>query len=492
MSELSDQRVRRWFKKSASEQYLYAKALTPAQRGDLERALEAQFRERDNPDAETALTMWLSLQQARLRTHRDSDHAKSGLGMMRVLMPGNRKEYFRSTARPEYEVAFDNFMRIIGEPLVDGKLRMAAAQRFVYHARSELTLDKRLTEYLGQNKERVRMPVAISSDERFPSDVASAFALADDWSREFKRHKLAREAKPLGTELNRWLREAGKPALPNANTFDEEENAAVFSRMLERRMRPASLEDRTVTSRHSLVEDGSMVINEIAKHPELRATVFGMAAEALNRCQDAIAEYWSEIVRVVRNHQMEEGVRQGRIGADDLNAFGQRQFRLDALERTVARFINERAIHHETVEVMLHAKVALKKELDLEDSVSQGMIFTKLCSEDIDAIRTKVLEQIADLKNLEEFLLRNEPWCAGMKQLHAADFAALENRFENHWFHDLSLPGQGDECVEEQLAYVEAARDFEREKAEAERRLLLRCAGLGQKTLEELMREDAA
>ena len=71
MAALSPERETRLFKKSASPQYRYAKGLTAEQRGQLESALEQRFR---NPAApaearDSALAMWLSVQQARLRTH---------------------------------------------------------------------------------------------------------------------------------------------------------------------------------------------------------------------------------------------------------------------------------------------------------------------------------------------------------------------------------------------------------------------------------------
>lgn len=68
MSGLSDARVKRWLKKSASDQYLYAKSLTATQRGELEQVLAHMMRG-NTPEAKQALTMWLSVQQARLRTH---------------------------------------------------------------------------------------------------------------------------------------------------------------------------------------------------------------------------------------------------------------------------------------------------------------------------------------------------------------------------------------------------------------------------------------
>ena len=154
MSTLSDKRTKRWFKKSASEQYLYAKSLLPEQRDELENEL-ARTMAGNTPAAREALTMWLSVQQARLRTHsplqqqlhRSQQIANAipiatGVGAA-VSLPAllsRRTQYYQSDERPEYAKAFDNFMSVIGDPTLPPEVRNAVAERLEYHAWSEGTI----------------------------------------------------------------------------------------------------------------------------------------------------------------------------------------------------------------------------------------------------------------------------------------------------------------------------------------------------------------
>lgn len=141
MSAFSDVRVKRWLKKSASDQYLYAKSLTPAQRDELEQALDQTMRG-DTPEAQQAMTMWLSVQQARLRTHaqwhqevyrRQQLHnfivpyvSVIGVPLAVPLHVMTRTEYYRSLYRPEYPRAFNNFMSVIADPSLSQAIRRTA------------------------------------------------------------------------------------------------------------------------------------------------------------------------------------------------------------------------------------------------------------------------------------------------------------------------------------------------------------------------------
>ncbi|WP_442808508.1 ShET2/EspL2 family type III secretion system effector toxin [Trinickia soli] len=154
MATLSDKRVKLWFKKSASEQYLYAKSLLPEQRDELEQEL-AQTMRGNTPAAGEALTMWLSVQQARLRTHsplqqqlhRSQQVANAipsatvvGAAVSLPALMNTRIRYYQSDERPEYAKAFDNFMSVIGDPSLPPEVRNAAAERLEYHAWSEGTI----------------------------------------------------------------------------------------------------------------------------------------------------------------------------------------------------------------------------------------------------------------------------------------------------------------------------------------------------------------
>lgn len=154
MSTLSDKRTKRWFKKSASEQYLYAKGLLPEQRDELENEL-ARTMAGNTPAAGEALTMWLSVQQARLRTHsplqqqlhRSQQVANAipiatgvGAAVSLPALMGTRTQYYQSNERPEYAKAFDNFMSVIGDPALPPEVRKVVAERLEYHAWSEGTI----------------------------------------------------------------------------------------------------------------------------------------------------------------------------------------------------------------------------------------------------------------------------------------------------------------------------------------------------------------
>lgn len=151
--------VRRWrpFQKSASKQYRFAKALTRPQRDELAQALEHDFRHAPQADTRLrALSMWLSVQQARLRTHdpahrQDHDGRQSHdiaesipfvvtIPIAIVTTRDRRKRYYDTPLRPEYRAAFDSFMRVIGDPSLDENLRSTAAAGLEYHWHKEGTI----------------------------------------------------------------------------------------------------------------------------------------------------------------------------------------------------------------------------------------------------------------------------------------------------------------------------------------------------------------
>ncbi|KQV81260.1 NEL-type E3 ubiquitin ligase domain-containing protein [Rhizobacter sp. Root1221] len=381
MSQLSAERSTRWFKKSASEQYHFAKVMSPAQRGDLERCLEARFRSPGDPQAERALDMWLSVQQARLRTHGDGQRSEHRLQMLlKVALPAatvlgaglgaacfhqGRQDYYASRDRPEYATAFDNFMRIIGDGALPMDVRMTAARRLAYHAQREGTIADAESLQLSMRHAgaqpaaaivpvdalAVQRPLAsLPADEPFLLEIMGAFALAGTGHRLSKNpnavtvHSVAEDVQQgstqLGAQMNAWLREAGLPGLKSASAFNGERYADSFARVLERRMPAASIANATITNRHELAVEGAMVIHAIADSTDLRALVFAMAETALGDCGDNVAEGFSEIVHAVRNHQMETAVRQGRVGLEALNGWGRAQFRLDVLDREINRFID--------------------------------------------------------------------------------------------------------------------------------------------------------
>ncbi|MDA8523172.1 NEL-type E3 ubiquitin ligase domain-containing protein [Acidovorax sp. NCPPB 4044] len=148
----------RWLKKPASEQYLYAKRLEPAQRARLEEALEQRFRQAADPrERKEAMTLWLSVQHARLRTHGDehrSAHHRAQAGnIVHTLGAGlfsattlaqrvadSRSDYYDSMLRPEYRTALNHLLRVIGDAALEPALRGAAEQALRYHCETEGTI----------------------------------------------------------------------------------------------------------------------------------------------------------------------------------------------------------------------------------------------------------------------------------------------------------------------------------------------------------------
>ncbi|HET9644119.1 MAG TPA: NEL-type E3 ubiquitin ligase domain-containing protein [Burkholderiaceae bacterium] len=142
-------------------------------------------------------------------------------------------------------------------------------------------------------------------------------------------------------------------------------------------------------------------------------------------------------------------------------------------------------MHHlrnDPLETMLHAKVQLRLALGLPEEVPSQMDWrssSELTDNDLNDTQKRVQAREADGSSLREWLLGNDTWRAGMKQLHREAFHALDREFDDDPFFDLDLPPQdGDEHVAARIAYTEAAKDLELRKAQAENQLLLKCAEL--------------
>lgn len=136
----------------------------------------------------------------------------------------------------------------------------------------------------------------------------------------------------------------------------------------------------------------------------------------------------------------------------------------------------------ESVEAMLHAKVKLRETLALPQDTSSELAHvdsSALTANDLKSIEAAVRLLEADGTSLRDFLLSNDTWCVGMKELHRSEFEALNRKFDEDPFFDLDLPPHAsDDNVAEQMAYAAAAKDFEQRKVQAETALLLKCAGL--------------
>lgn len=538
MYGLSDAPVKRWFKKPASEQYLYAKSLAPPERDELERALEQRFRNSEGPQAREALSRWLSVQQARLRTHRPGRPVAAALAG--VL--SRRRDDCASADRPEYRAAHENFLRVISDDSLPMDLRVTAAHRLAYHACSEETLTQGDSVGLRQagNQDWMRYLRSVDPDGApHLREVAGAFALAwaaadrgdlSFWvedSADAVAQDIAHQTRPLGEQMGAWLTAAGAPGLPDLGAFDGEPLAGSFARLLARRQ----VSQEAAADAGTIMGEGVAVIYAIVQDPDLRCRVFAMAETALGSCDDKVAEGFSSIVRAVRNHQVAAWVDAGCIGAAELDRWARQQFRLDALEQEVHRFIertlaqagasldanmqailkalrpgglipgwdrprlaklaSQRAgpgkiwhqLRHEPLETMLHAKVQLGLRLDLPDGLPRAMAHEResvLTAGDLRGIAEAIAAREADSAALKDFLSGNETWRVGMRTLHADadELGRLWKAYEDHPFWDEAPPPQDMESAAWQEAYNERAREIRRHTEGEEFKLLCRLAGL--------------
>lgn len=604
MSGLSDARVKRWLKKSASDQYLYAKSLNAAQRGELEQAL-AQMMRGNTPEAKQALTMWLSVQQARLRTHAPwhqevyrrvqlnnfiVPHATVvGIPLAVPLHLEARTEYYRSMYRPEYAQAFNNFMSVIADSSLT-EIHDAVIARLDYHARREGTIavpqlrDLRThgAEHLAAMGYRVETAAATTAPEAGAHAIFSR--LEDDLALQTAtpgQQILLWQAAANGagveykTRHQHWYSPWRKAQarsqlrLNEVSAFNTEANAMSFARLLARRQ--ASAKAEPAAGHRKVLHDGLTVIHAIAKDAELRALVFAMAEDALGTCRDKVSEGFSAIVNAVGNHQMAQAIKAGRIDQQELQAWAGQQFRLGALEEEVDAFLrravdNNRlaleqhcnspqalvptafmesiltpvlapdvsreglmvaqqiildtmqditcqqeapdlpaeqrqaapaalakleaivellqkrmSLLHEPVETKMHAKISLRKSLDLPDGTVASMAYSgtsTLNDAALKNIEKAVREREANPTELGNYLLSNEIWSTGMRLLHAQRFDQLQKTFEADSFYGSLPPPDDDEHVAQTILYNEEAQAFA-QRMQAEREdLFLQCAGL--------------
>jgi cell division septum initiation protein DivIVA len=404
MSALSSKREKRWFKKSASEQYLYAKSLAPAQRNELEQALEQRFRNPQDPRAGAALDMWLSVQQARLRTHTPAQRRAHRLDQFLQVgaIPDSWRLYHASPERPEYRAAISNFVRIIGDQSVSNAMRLQVAQRLAYHCAKEGTLTEQHAAEMHQAATpewKQYLSGFIPVDEPHPDLVVGAFAVAS--AQRLNMHvnagvntapngspeqdlvhaiadvnvneapissleqDLALQRDPLGCEISGWLAAAKQQDLPQPGAFDDEPLARSFARMLARRRPPR--EDSSPDAA-KVLQDGARVIRAIAEDPELRRTVFRMAESALGSCGDNVTEGFSNVVLAVSRHQMVKAVERGEIDAASLNRETRQWFRLAVVEEQVHRFLAR--VRHRIEEILVANEQAADRARSMEAALT--------------------------------------------------------------------------------------------------------------------------
>lgn len=294
---------------------------------------------------------------------------------------------------------------------------------------------------------------------------------------------LDRQQHPLGHEIQAWLRGTVARA-GSAHAFDGEDNAASFARMLARLREPT--QPGTSAAPAQIAAQVLTVIQAIASDAGLRAKVFSLAETALGSCTDNLAEGFSKVLLAVDQHQMAQAVETGEVNAAQLNRWAGQRFRLSLLETAVHRFIhdqlqrpdlpnrNRNALTAEPLETMLHAKVALRKHLDLPDGTASTMQFdgcSVLGQQELRLLVQAVVGQAADRAVHGSFLLGDPTWRAGMKAAHAPAFQKLQRERDEDPFYDLDVPA--DSSGEGAFRYAEVAEKFRAKWAQREDELLL-------------------
>ncbi len=313
-------------------------------------------------------------------------------------------------------------------------------------------------------------------------DAAPAGAVPWDAEAELALD-LARQTQPLGREMAWWT---GGTAAPG-DRFDDELHAPAFNRLLARLRETLSAEASSATAAERTGQVAA-VIDAIHQSPALREQVFLVAQTALGSCADNVLEGFSKILLAVRDHQMVDGIRSGRVDAAQFHRWADQQLRLMLLESEVHRFIEQqlrrpdledrlrKRLTEEPLETMVHAKQSLRERLDLPEGTVSGTTgrgVSGLRQEQLAALEQAVLRQANHPATRSDFLMGHSTWRAGMQALHPEEFRAHVQARDADAFFDQDVP----EDLEGQADYAARARAVEAHWRHEEDRLLRRLAG---------------
>ncbi|XAW64460.1 NEL-type E3 ubiquitin ligase domain-containing protein [Ralstonia solanacearum] len=98
----------------------------------------------------------------------------------------------------------------------------------------------------------------------------------------------------------------------------------------------------------------------------------------------------------------------------------------------------------------MHAKISLRKSLDLPDSTVASMAYSGVSALNgaaLKDIEKAVRKREANPTELGNYLLSNETWSTGMRLLHAQRFDKLQKVFEADPFYASLPPPDDDEHV---------------------------------------------
>lgn len=294
---------------------------------------------------------------------------------------------------------------------------------------------------------------------------------------------LARQTQPLAREMAWWT---GSTAAPG-DRFDGEPHAPAFNRLLARLRETLSAEACSATAAERTGQVAA-VIDAIHQSPALRGQVFLVAQTALGSCADNVLEGFSKILLAVRDHQMVDGIRSGRVDAAQFHRWADQQLRLTLLESEVHRFIERqlrrpdledrlrKRLTEEPLETMVHAKQSLRERLDLPEGTVSGTTgrgVSGLQQDQLATLEQAVLRQAHHPATRSDFLMGHSTWRAGMQALHPEEFRAHVQTRDADAFFDQDVP----EDLEGQADYAARARAVEAHWRREEDRLLRRLAG---------------
>ncbi len=220
--------------------------------------------------------------------------------------------------------------------------------------------------------------------------------------------------------MARWAHGGGEDLRDlELGRFDDETHAPAFARLLAR-LREANAQGESSAAAAQRAGQVTSVINAICASSTLREQVFLIAQTALGSCHDNVLEGFSKVLLAVRDHQMVDDIRAGRVDAPQFHRWAGQQLRLALLEKEITWFIHRQLqrpdledshrmdLEREPLEYLLRAKQALGPRLDLPESTFfdvVGRSTSLLTPRTLSAIEQAVLRQARDPAMHREFLM---------------------------------------------------------------------------------------
>lgn len=228
-----------------------------------------------------------------------------------------------------------------------------------------------------------------------------------------------RENNPLTQAVTQWATAAGRHNQPAQwSQFNREPNASSFTNLLQRLGETA--EARNASTRPSIANRVGDVLDALGSSPELRATCFAVAEDALATCGDRVALGFEYIEDAIVNHQAERG----DLPEDALLKLGKQKFRQSVVEN-IAREKTASLRAVDPVEVHLAYRVKLKDRLDLPGKSNDMLYFGVAGVSDHDLNQASaIVQSLESGQQMQDFICDYEPWKSHLKRTHAPVFEA--------------------------------------------------------------------